>query len=1129
MSNSSRANVCLFLAVTLLSSLTYAASADRITGPIDSSHVVQLARSLHPKAQPKYDRGAADPSLRLGYMTLVTTPSATQQTALTQLLADLQDPSSANYHKWLTPAQYADRFGLSQNDMSRVTNWLKSNGFQVQSIGGGRNTVVFSGTATQVQNAFKAEIHQYDVNGEEHFANSTPVMIPAALQGIVTGVRGLNSFRMHSASQHGVGSGPRVRPNYYDGSFVFKNFLAPGDVATIYGFSSLSSDGTIIDGTGESIAVIGETDIFLSDINDFRSGFGLPSISASNCTSNTTGAIASCDDPHFKYVLIGTDPGAPDSIQDGDIGEADLDVEWSGAVAPNAQIIYVNAPDPSGNGVDDSLAAAINPSSGPPVAPIITMSYGLCEAEATILETELEQAAAEGITVVNSSGDSGSAACDDNPQNANPPFDPAVGGLAVNYPASSIYVIAAGGTAITLADDSYPSAASSYWNTTNAANGGTARQYIPETPWNDDEEFADYCHSPVQGDTFCSSGGGTSGWVALGTSATAQQVQQDIWIYEGGGGASNCFGETMEGVCTSGISQPTWQQDLVITTPHTSGVRWLPDVSFLASPEFPGYIYCTPLSPDTTPADYTSTCASGIFDAVDQNESLVGGTSVASPVFAGILALLNQYLAGPSSPGLGDIHSMLYRLAATPTNHAFNQVTTGDNLAYCDPGQPSNQTSESWIICPNSGVFGYSASGAGNFDPTTGYNLVAGLGSVNVANLATAWAATRSATTLTVSPSATQVSTGQSVTFTATLSATTAVGNISFSNSNNGGASTSLGIVALTTSDDGVATFATSTLPMGANVITASFGGDSSNGASTATAQTVTVTAPFSISAAAATPASVSAGQTATSMITVTPNGGFNSPVTITCPTPPAGLSCPNTPLVVTPNGGAAHGTLSILTLPNMATGAQTVTVSATGGGATVTTTVPLTVTATTETFTLSAPSATYSVTPGQAATVNVTVASTNGFVTGSATVVPLTYTCSGAPSEANCTISPSTATTETGVTVSITTTAPTGELRRPFDRGSRIFYAALLPGLLGIVFTFGSRNRASRLHGMRMLGLILVLGFSTLWLGSCSGSNNSSSSNAGTPPGSYTITINATTGGANPVTSQLQITLAVQ
>jgi subtilase family serine protease len=295
----------------------------------------------------------------------------------------------------------------------------------------------------------------------------------------------------------------------------------------------------------------------------------------------------------------------------------------------------------------------------------------------------------------------------------------------------------------------------------------------------------------------------------------------------------------------------------------------------------------------------------------------------------------------------------------------------------------------------------------------------------------------------------------------------------------------------------------------------------------------ITPTENFTLTTTPASGTTVSAGGTTNSIsVTVTPTNGFNSTVTITCPNPPTGVSCPSTPLTV--NNGSGSVTLEIATLPNMQTGTQTVTVSGTGGGVTQTSTVSLDVTATTQTFTLTPQNATYTVTPGQSVTANIMVCSTNGFVptsstcpaaTGATTIMPVYYTCTGFPSESNCTTSaPPNA---TSVSFQITTTAPTSELRSPFDRGSRIFYAVLLPGMLGIMFTVGSRKRS--LRGMKMLGLIVVLGFSTLWLGSCSGSNNNSSSNPGTPPGPYTITVNATTNGTNPVTSSTTFTLTVQ
>lgn len=910
---------CLLL--VFASSLCFGLQSDRITGAIDSAHMVALHKSVRPMAQPQDDRGAVELSFKLGYVTMLIVPSAAQQQTLTALLAQQQDPSSPNYRKWLTPQQYADRFGLSQNDLNKITAWLKSQGFQIRSTGAGRNTVVFSGTAAQIQKAFRTEIHHYTVNGENHVANSSPVMIPAALNGIVSGVMGLNDFRPKPMIRRSATAFRAARPNYtttISGSTYY--FLAPGDVATIYDINPLYDASTPINGSGQKLAVMGQTDIYLADLTDFRSGFNLPSFT---CTTGTTGLITSCDTTYFEYVLYGTDPGAPNSIQD-DLGEADLDVEWSGATAPNAQVIYVNAPDPSGNGVFDSITYAIENS----LAPVISMSYGLCEADVTeSLETILQQGNSEGITIISAAGDDGAAACDYSPPGTTstyippPPYSPAVGGLAVNYPASSPEVTGIGGTSIPLADFT-----SSFWASSNGTTGGSALSTLvgQEISWNDDVEIAQYCQENPS-NTFCTQGGSppVSGWVPLTSTATAEQVQEDIWISIGGGGGSNCWTESNTGVCEAGFAQPTWQQSLSVPEAPT-GVRWVPDVSLLASPNYPGLIVCTPQEEVVSGSSSTvSTCypggTTGIATAVDTYFSIFGGTSTATPIFAGMLTLFNQYFGGIR---LGNINPTLYSLAATPSNGAFHQTISGDNNVYCQPGTPSRQPTT--VQCPTTGVFGFSAS---NYDAATKYNLVTGLGSVDANNLAVAWAAT----------------------------------------------------------------------------------------------------------------------------------------------------------------------------LPSFS-------------------------------FTLTPSVSTLTVQPGQTAnnTVNLTVASTNGFVVNSATVMPLTYSCTISPSVANgptCSFSPQNGQniTTTTPSVAMLTIAPSAQLRPALGPGNGIFYAILLPGVFGAVLVAGSRRR-----GMCLLALMVLLGSSTLWLGSCGGSSSTPSS-PGTPAGNYTVTINAATGGASPITASASFTLTVE
>jgi subtilase family serine protease len=1018
----------------LASTLCFAGQADRITGPIDSSQMVALPGHVNRHAQPQYDQGAVEPSHLFGHVTLVMAPSPSQQVALNLLLAQQQDRSSPNYHKWLTPEQFAERFGVSQGDISKITAWLGSHGFQAVSAARGRTSVTFSGTAAQLQSAFKTEIHTYNVNGETHIANSAPVEVPAALSGVVTGVRGLTDFHPKPMYIRPVRGGKNgLHPSYTTPDQGAGYALAPGDIATIYDINPFYSASPAIDGTGQKLAIIGQTDIYLADITDFRSGFGLNPITGCSTDANGIVTATSCNTTNFQYLLVPgvADLGAPSTCRD--LPEADLDIEWSGATARNAKIIFVNAPATfnsqcteitNNGGTNVALAYAIDQA----IAPVISMSYGLCEAEAESFETELQQGTSQGITIMNSSGDSGAAACDDGPPNSTLPHEGANGGLTVNYPASSRYVTGVGGTSIP-----FPTFYnSSYWNSNSSSTvnfGGSALTSLEgqEASWNDTAAFAQLCQEGDLNSQFCSQGGSqkVTGWVDITSAATAQE---DLWVSAGGGGVSNCFSESGDS-CEAGFPRPTWQ---AVTIPGQgspqSTYRLVPDVSLLASPEFPGYIFCTPLDQWTSSSSTASTCAGGISTAVDTYESIVGGTSAASPVFAGIVALLNQYL-GTGSAGLGNINPTLYSLAATPANGAFHHITSGDNDVYCQAGTPAGQPSD--VICPSAAVFGFESS---NADSTTGYNLVAGLGSVDANSLGVAWKAT--------------------------------------------------------------------------------------------------LAPDFGLTAGALTPTPVSAGQSASSTLTITPVTGSTGMVInfspSSCTGLPTGATCSFNPASVTFTGtNSPTTTVTISTQPNMApSGPTTITITPTNSSST-TTTVSLTVTATTESFSLAATNGvTFPVTVGGSASVTIAVSGTNGFIVGSGvgatTAVPLTYSCTGSPSlataEISCQISPGNGqpTNAASVSISLVTTPPTtGQLRPPLDRGTRIFYAMLLPGLFGIVFAIGSRTR-----GLRLLSLVAVLGFSTLWLGSCGGSGGGGSktpTNPGTPAGTYVVTIGATTtGGAS-------------
>ena len=701
----------------LLCVTTWAAQPDRIVDTIDNSQTVVLKGSVHPKAQPQYDQGRVEASMKLPYITMLTKPSASQQADLKRFLKQQQDPSSPNYRKGLTPEQYADRFGLSPSDVIKITNWLLSQGFTIAQVARGRDWIAFSSTVELVDKVFRTEIHTYLVDGEKHFANATEPSIPQAMAGVVVGFRGLNDFRLKPMGLKKLALGGMLfpdiimRPFYTDGSG--NHFLSPDDLATIYDISPLYNAG--VNGTGTKLVIVGQTDIVMSDITNFRAGFNLP-------TNNPV------------VMLFGTDPGIT-----GDLVEADLDLEWSGAVARNATIIYANSTNvitSAQNAIDQDLA------------PVISMSYGLCESQSmsdiATIESLLQKANTENITFLASSGDAGAAACDSDTESV------ATLGLAVNYPASSPEVTGVGGNEFS-GDVNNPS---QYWNGSNNANGESAISYIPEMAWND-------------------------------TSLTGT-------LTASGGGVSSCA--IASGSSCSGFPKPSWQTAL---TPKDN-VRDVPDVSMTASPNHDGYIFCSKGSCPTG-------TAAGIATAV-ANGSIVGGTSASTPVFAGIVTLLNQSLGNTGAgAGLGNINPTLYQLAQTAPS-IFHDVTTGSNIVPCQPGTTG---------CPKTAPFQY------GYGASAGYDQVTGIGSVD-ANLLVTQLSGKVATTtaLSVSP-ASPVNFGTSVTLTATVKPAPTVTNpaqtVTFND-------TVLGKLGTGTLSSGVATFTSSKLAAASYSITATYG-----------------------------------------------------------------------------------------------------------------------------------------------------------------------------------------------------------------------------------------------------------------------------------------------------------------
>jgi len=764
-----------------------------VTQAIDDTKLTTLRGNVHPFARKQFDQGLAPASLPLQRMLLLLQRSPQQELDLHTLIDSQQDKSSPAYHKWLTPAQFGQQFGPTDADIQTVTTWLQLHGFQVSRVSKGRSIIEFDGTAAQVQQAFHTSIHSYMVDGEQHWANASDPQIPAALAPVVAGPVSLHNFPPKPQS-HFAGvfakskTSSKLTPvnplfTFPGGCDLDNNCYAVGpyDFATIYNVLPLWNAG--IDGTGQTIAIVGQSNINIQDVRDFRTLFGLPA-----------------HDPNI--ILNGPDPGIV-----ADEGEADIDVQWSGAVAKGATIDFVvSQTTETTAGIDLSAEYIIDNN----LAPVMSESYGACElafgtAGNQFYNALWEQAAAQGITVMISTGDSGSAVCDSGAA-------PAQFGLAVNGIASTPFNVAVGGTDFN--DLSNPQ---TYWSTVNdPSTQASALSYIPETAWNDS------CANSLL--------------VNFGFSANAETNCNDTRLsglldsVGGSGGVSNCTTNSQQvGTCSGGYPKPSWQTG---TGVPMDGKRDLPDVSLFASNGFFGNFYvicqrdisqfgtCDVNSPFTDIAGY-------------------GGTSVASPAFTGIMALVNQ----ATGVRQGNANYVLYKLAAKQTASGcnssngsgptcmFNDVTSGTIAVPCFKGSPNCTTT---VSTHTYGVLS-------GYPTATGYDLATGLGTVNAANLVNNWNTvtfTPSTTALTLTP--VTGTHGQSVTATIAVTPAAATGYVSLVTSNNQG-------VANFKVANGVASGTTAALPGGNYTVHAHYAGDSTYGSSDSANIAVTISPQSSV------------------------------------------------------------------------------------------------------------------------------------------------------------------------------------------------------------------------------------------------------------------------------------------
>ena len=675
-----------------------------VTSPVVTSNLVRLVGNVRPEANTANDLGAVADGFPMNHMFVQLQRASTEETALRQLIDQLHDPNSPNYHQWLTPDQFGSRFGPAASDVQQVTSWLQGQGFQVNLVYPSGMTIDFSGTAGQVATAFRTEIHNVAARGTTLFANVTDPQIPAALAPVIAGIAGLNNFTPR----------PQFKPrsNYTFGGCGANCYaLTPPDLATIYNFNPVFTSGNT--GQNQTIYLIEDTNLFTNnDWTTFRSTFGL---------SGYTGASLNTIHP---APPSGTNNCGNPGVN-GDDGEAILDAEYASAAAPSAAIVIAscaNTPD----GLLIAIQNLVN-SANPPA--IISISYGGCEvlngvSSNAAYNTIYQQGVAEGISFFVSSGDEDAGICDDGA---------ITHGIGVNALASSPYVVAVGGTDFS---DSYSNTNSTYWNAGNTATFGSAKSYIPEMPWNNScasvliatvEGFAatyglsGFCNSPVGKADFINNSGGSGGPSGCAT------------------GFPTVAG-VVSGTC-AGYAKPAWQS--VLGNP-SDGVRDLPDVSLFAANGVWGhfYIYC-----------YSDTVNGGTAcTGAPSGWSGAGGTSFAAPIMAGVQALINAHMGARQ----GNPNYRLYQLAAREygtggssscnsslgnavgSSCTFYDVTLGDIDAPC---QALAGTLYNCYL--PSGTYGVLSTSNASYQPAygtqTGWDFATGIGTVNVANLVTNW------------------------------------------------------------------------------------------------------------------------------------------------------------------------------------------------------------------------------------------------------------------------------------------------------------------------------------------------------------------------------------------------------
>ena len=965
----------LLLAMTGILSLS--AHAQRVINDADR---VTLHGNVPALARAEFDRGSANSGMPMNNMVMLLSVRPDARAQLDQLLAEQQDPQSPNYHKWLTPTEFGLRFGPTDQDIADATNWLQRNGFKIEQVGNGRMWINFSGNVQKVERAFQTNIRMFEVNGKMHHANATDPTIPRALTGLVQGIVSMSDFEKHPNS-----SVSQLPPNFNPGDGT--HFLAPGDFSIIYNVFPLYTQSPVIDGTGQTIAVVGRTDINLADVQFFRSFFGLPA-----------------KDPVF--IHNGPDPGIVTNPP-GEQTEADLDVEWAGAIAKNATIDFVISQTTSTDGIDLSAMYIVNNN----LAPIMSTSFGNCEANLPATETAFwntlwAQAASQGITAFVSTGDSGAAGCDT-------PDSPTGTSQGVNAIASTPNNIAVGGT-------QFNEGSGTFWNASNdPTDQSSALSYIPEIVWNESGNVPG-------GSGLAATGGGASilytkpsYQFGVGVPADGQRDVPDVSLSGAGhdgylivqGHTALSSGLMFVGGTSAGTPSFASIMALVVQKTGTAQGNANPVFYSMARNQFNGGIG---VYHDVTIGDNSVPGVAGFGAQVGYDQA----TGWGSPDVTSLVNFWNN------NAGLGD-----FSLNVTPTSRT---VAQNSSTTFTVSVVPVNNYTGTISFS----VTGLPAGATAGFSPTT--ITTSGSTVVTITTAATTALGSYPLTifgndgtighsvhvtlvvanpdfSIAASPTSQTVNQGSSTSYAVTQTAlNNYVGTVSYSVSGlPSGATPTFTPASVTTSGTttlGISTTAATTAGSYTLTITGSDGVITHTTSVTLVVQAV----DYSISASPASQ-SVLQGNSTTYTITQTAINGFSAIVGYGISGLPTGASASFNPANVT---GSGTTTLTVATATTTPAGSYTLTILSTDGVNNHSTTVTLVVLA--PDFSLSASPALQSINPGASTSYTITQTALNGY-TGT---VNLSVT--GLPAGATPTITPASVTGSGTATLSIATTTAT-------------------------------------------------------------------------------------------------------